>query len=185
MTRLGEGVPQRADDQAAHQGRIAEADLRLGRMDVDVHFLRVDFQEQRQHGVAVAGQEIGVGSAHGADQQLVADRAAVDEQVLVAGGRAVERRQADMAGQADLGALGQDGDRVVGELPPHQGAEPGQAGVQQLALGGGQANRGASLVRDGEGDVRMGHRQTFDRIDGVVELGALGCFRNFRRAGVA
>ena len=36
VARAGQGVAQAADDQAAHQGRVAEAHLGLGRMDVDV-----------------------------------------------------------------------------------------------------------------------------------------------------
>jgi hypothetical protein len=38
----GQGVAQAADDQAAHQARIAEPHLRLGRVDVDVDIGRVE-----------------------------------------------------------------------------------------------------------------------------------------------
>src|SRR6186997_146881 len=37
MTRLPKGVPQRADEQRAHGIRIAESELGLGRMHVNVH----------------------------------------------------------------------------------------------------------------------------------------------------
>ena len=41
-------VFQGADDQAAHQAGIAEADLGLGRMDVDIDMFGRHFQKQRQ-----------------------------------------------------------------------------------------------------------------------------------------
>ncbi len=90
MAGGGQGVAQAADDQAAHQGRIAEPDLGLGRVDVDVDEQRVDLEEQHRRRVAVAGQEVGIGAAQGALQQPVAHRAAVDEQILVRGVAAAE-----------------------------------------------------------------------------------------------
>jgi len=72
-------------------------------------------RNQRHHGMAVARQEILVGAAHRAGQQLVAHRPAVDEQILVLAGRPVERRQAGEAGEPEALAVGVDRQRVVGE----------------------------------------------------------------------
>ncbi len=79
----GQGVFQRADDQATHQVRITETYLGLGRVDVDIKLLRIDLDKQGGQRMAVARQKIGIGSTQGAGQQLVAYRAVVDEQVLV------------------------------------------------------------------------------------------------------
>ena len=73
---------QRADDQPAHQPGIAEAHFRLGGMHIHIHESRIAIEEQRQRRMAVARQEIGIGAAHRADQQLVAHRPAIDEQEL-------------------------------------------------------------------------------------------------------
>ena len=64
MAGGGERMAQAPDDQAAHQARIAEPDLGLGRVDVDVDIGRVEFHIERGQRVAVAGQEVGVGGAH-------------------------------------------------------------------------------------------------------------------------
>ena len=63
--------------------------------------------------MAVARHQIAIGAAHGAEQQLVADRTAIDEQVLLAAGRPVEGGQADEAAQTQALALGVD--RPVGQ----------------------------------------------------------------------
>ena len=99
MAGGGQRMARRADDEAAHQPGIAEAHLGLGGMDVDVHLLRRQLEEQRHHGMAVAGEEILIGAAHRALQQAVAHRPAVDEEELLGRGRLVEGRQADIAGE--------------------------------------------------------------------------------------
>ncbi len=67
MAGAGQRVAQRADDQAAHQARIAEAHLGLGRMDVDVDLVGGAGDEQRHHRMAVAREKVLVGAAHRAD----------------------------------------------------------------------------------------------------------------------
>ena len=73
---------QRMHQQRAHQAGVAEAHLGLGRMHVDVDLARRQRHEQRDQRMAVARQVVGVGAAHHADQELVAHRPAVDEQIL-------------------------------------------------------------------------------------------------------
>ena len=84
MAGGGERVAQRADDQPAHQRGIAKADLGLGRMDIDVDLVGRAVEKQRDDRVAVARQHILIGAAHRADQQPVAHRPAVDDEILVA-----------------------------------------------------------------------------------------------------
>ena len=63
MAGLVQRAAQAADDQAANQPRITEANIRLGRMHVDVDQRRVERQEERGHGVPVAGKHVGESAA--------------------------------------------------------------------------------------------------------------------------
>ncbi len=103
---------------------VAEAHLGLGRMHVDVDLARIERDEQRQQRMAVARQIVGIGRAHRADQQLVAHRPAVDEQILPERIGARQRRQAGKAGHAHAFALGVDGDGIGAEIGPEHVAEP-------------------------------------------------------------
>ena len=93
-----ERMAQRADDQTAHQRRVAEANFGLGRMDVDIDLVGRTFEEQRDDRMAVARQHILIGTAHRTNQKPVAHRPAVHDKVLVTRQRAVQRRQADQPG---------------------------------------------------------------------------------------
>ena len=105
---------------------VAEAHLGLGRMHVDVDLARLERDEQRQQRMAVARQIIGIGAAHRADQQLVAHRPAVDEQILPERVGARQRRQAGEAVHAHALALGVDGDGIGAEVGAQHVAEPRQ-----------------------------------------------------------
>ena len=101
MAGLVERVAEAADDQPANRAGIAEADLGLGRVDVDVDLVAREVEEQGEHRVAVAGEQVLIGGAHRADQQPVLHRPAVDEQILMVGDAAVEGRQAGDAAEPD------------------------------------------------------------------------------------
>ena len=133
MPGLGQGVSQGADDQSADQGGIPEADLGLGRMHVDVHPFGADVQEQGQHGVAIPGQQVLVGTAHGPQQRPVAHRAAIDEQILGLGIAAIEGGHPGVARQAHALALGIDHQGVVGEFPAHDLPQALQPRSEQVA----------------------------------------------------
>ena len=75
MPGLGQRVTQRRDDQPARDPWLAEPDLGLGGMYVDVHPLRRAVDEEGDGGVPVTAEEIRIGSAQRADQQFVAHRA--------------------------------------------------------------------------------------------------------------
>ena len=76
-------MAERADNQPAHERRIAEAHFGLRRMHVHIDIRRRQIEKQRHDRMAVARQQILIGAAHRADDQLVLHRAAIDEQVLM------------------------------------------------------------------------------------------------------
>ena len=141
-------------DEAAHKGRIAEADFGLGGMDVHVHFLGRNVQEQREHGMAIPRQHVGIGAAHRADQQAVLYRTAIDEQVLVIGYAPVERGQTRHASQPRRAAFQIDDDAILRQLARHQLRH---ACRQFLARLDGKG--AASVMFQHEADVGPGHGQ--------------------------
>ena len=180
---------QGTDDQAAHDAGIAEAHLGLGRMDVDVDHLGRRFEEQRHHRMAVARQEILVGAAHRAGQQLVAHRAAVDEEILVlAVGRLSVGRPAKPREPEAL-AIGVDRQRIVGELAAHDGGQPlqprGVALIEQRRRWP-PPGRSAPAPRFPAGRRSPGWAIASRRIASATWPDSVrGSFRNFSRAGVA
>ena len=70
-------------------------------MYVHVDGARWQRDEQGEQGIAPAHEQIAVGSAHGAYQQLVAHGAAIDEQELLGGVRAVECWQSGISRESD------------------------------------------------------------------------------------
>ena len=76
MAGVFQGVAQRADQQRAHTASVAEAHLGLGGVNVDVDLLRRQLDEEREQRIAAFGDQVAVGGAHGADQQLVFHRPA-------------------------------------------------------------------------------------------------------------
>ena len=170
----GQRVAQRADDQAAHQCGVAEAHLGLRRMDVDVDLLGRPIDEQRDHRMAVAREHILIGAAHRADQQLVAHRPAVDDEILVARRGAVERRQADRGRSAETRRARH---RSRPNCRRSRGPTTPRAGRGgRVALRCRRPRRAATiaiLVADhGEGDPGIGHGEPLHRVDGLVALGA-------------
>ena len=132
---------QRVDEQRAHAPAIAEAHLDLGRMHVDVDLLRRQRHEQRQQGMATARDEIAVGGAHGADQQLVLHRAAVDEQELLRDVGPVQGRQPGKARDRHAVAFAGYRHRVVHERAAHDAPE-----ALQQAVGANRLTREAQAL---------------------------------------
>ena len=155
-----EGVAKAADDQAANAGGILEADLGLGRMDVDVDLLGRNVDEQGQHRVAVAREQVLIGAAHRADQQPILHRAAVDEQILVIGDAAVEGRQAGDAAEPCIAPHIIDGDAVRGEIAIGEGGDPGGP-----VLARRDAQHAPPVMVEAEGDVRARHGEALHDIE--------------------
>ena len=147
---------------------VLEADLDLGRVDIDIEFLRRHFEEQKHHGVLVGLDEAAVGLAEGVADEFVADEAAVEEGVLEvararAGGRADHRRD----GHAAFGAAGLD--EVVG----HRLAEQAGDSLPQ-ALPAGEVIDRAAVVFEGQVDVAVGQGDPREVFGDVADLGVGG-----------
>ena len=108
--------------------------------------------------MAVARQIIGIGGAHHADQELVAHRPAVDEQILPERVGAGERRQRRIALDRKPVASAAHLHRVGAELGAENVGEarelPGRAGECRRP-----AHRSALLAREGERHIRSAHGQ--------------------------
>ena len=119
---------QRPNQQAPDPAGIAKPNLRLGRVDVDIEIGWRDLEKQRQQRRAGLGNEIAVCRLDRADQEPVFDRPAIDEQILLAGVRAMQRRQAgetiDPHWSRRTAPLPVDLERVGHELAAHDAAEP-------------------------------------------------------------
>ena len=179
MARARQRLAQRADHEAAHQPRVAEAHLGLRGMHVDVDQLRVAGEEEHRRRVAVAGEQVGVGRAQRAEQQLVAHRAAVDEEVLRHRRAAREGRQRREAAEAQALALGVDEKGVGDEVGAEQRAQTAAEGVEEIAGLGVEAEKVARGVRVGavgeaEADARRGHGEAADDVADRLGLGAIG-----------
>ena len=163
---------ERMHDQRAHQAGIAKTHFGFGRMHVDVDLARRERDEQSDQRMAVARQIIGVGRAHRADQELVADRPAVDEKILAERVGAGQRRQRRVAGDGDAVALRRDLDRVGAEIGAEQIAKaretPGRAGERR-----GKADRRALFAGEREGDIRPAHGEPAHHLAHRFGLGAV------------
>ena len=149
---------KRADDQAAHQAGIAEAHLGLGRMHVHVDLARIERDEQRHHRMAVARQIVGVGGAHRADQQLVAHRPVVDEQILPERIGAGVGRQGGKAFDGQALAPGARPRRHWRGNPRRECRRAARA-ARPARQRRGPGHRRALLARQREGDIGPAHRQ--------------------------
>ena len=150
---------------------VAEPHLGLGRMDVDVDLVRPARRETARPSGGGRAPAHPVGAAHRADQQFVAHRPAVDDEVLVARQGAVQGRQADQPGEPKTAALGVDRHRILGEFAAQQRRRAGPAPAR--ARRSGEPQQDALFVAGHrEGDLRIGHRQPPHRIDRLVALGA-------------
>ncbi len=130
-------MAQSADHQATHACGIAEAHLRLGRMDVDIDLGGREFDKQRRHRMPVARKEICIGGADHARQQPVLHWTAVDEQILVLRAAAIECRQAGKPGDQHAFALRIDRNCIVAEFAAEdrrQAPQPRLRGIARFGL---------------------------------------------------
>ncbi len=93
-------------------------------MHVDVDLARGQRDKQRDHRVPVTRQIVRIGRTHDADQELVAHRPAVDEEILPERIGARERRQSGEAFDRHAVALAHDFDRVGAKLIPENVGKP-------------------------------------------------------------
>src|SRR3569623_2574832 len=70
------------EQELVHAATVAEPDLSLGRMHVDVDQIRRQCDEQAIRRIQLVMQDVAVGLLQGVDDQLVAHVAAIDEYML-------------------------------------------------------------------------------------------------------
>ena len=90
---LAQRRPDTRHDGAPDRLRVAESDLGLGGMDVDVHIPRRHVDVERDHRLAVVRDQALVGAAERAVEDAVPHYPPVHEQVLRAGVGPVDGRQ--------------------------------------------------------------------------------------------
>ena len=173
MQRLAQALLDRADDEAAHEARIAKAHLGLGRVHVDVDLARFAFDEEGDDRVPVGGQEIEVGPAQRAGERLVAHGAAVDEDELLARVRTAIGRQADPAQELDAVAARIEFERICGEVVAQRLAQP--LGAARFARAASRPVKArADVAREREARLGRGHRQPLDDVGYGYRLGPVG-----------
>ena len=142
-------------------------------MDVDVDLARLDRDEQRHHRMAVARQMVGIGGAHRAEHELVAHRAAVDEEIEPERVRLAVGRQPREAFEREAVAAGAHFDRIGAEVGAEHVAEPLESSwrIGQRRRPG---HRRALLAGEREGDVGPAHGEASYHVADRLGLGAVG-----------
>ena len=89
-----------------HEAGLAEADLGLGGMDVDVDLLRGHLEEEQDDGEAGGRDDVAVGLGEGVQDEPVADEAVIDEDVDGVAVEALQLGLGDEAGDAEEAGVG-------------------------------------------------------------------------------
>ena len=152
-------VFERASDQAVDGRIVPEADLGLGRVDVDVELRGVQFEKQQDQAAGLAP-----GVSDGPVQRRVANRAAVDEQIVAPppARLAGQHGSPHPAAQARVFHLFQ----TRGRLAAKAGRQPllERAGLEAVDL--------ASVKRQGQAGVGKGQRKAGKGAQDMAVLGA-------------
>ena len=102
---------------------IAEAQLGLHGVHVHIHRIGRHLQEQRRDRMPALGHHVPKGHAQGGAQHRITHRAAIDDQMLLAGGGAGEAGLADQPGNADAVV-------AMPHFPPHRQCGGGETVAQ-------------------------------------------------------
>jgi hypothetical protein len=149
--RGGQRALQGVKDELVDAARVAKAHFGLGRMHIDIDAGRVEFEEQDVGRVALAVQDVGPGLACGVRQQLVADEAAIDEEVLLVAPGARIGRQRGEPRQSQRPGAGVERARMGEELVADDFPRAARK------VGAGETALDAAVVAQREGD--LGPRQ--------------------------
>ena len=84
---LAQGFGDGADDERPHQAGLAKANLGLRRVHIHIDGARIDVEIERDRWMATCRQQIRIGAAHRAGEQLVAHRPPIHEEMDGAGAR--------------------------------------------------------------------------------------------------
>ncbi len=177
MPGFGERMAQPGNDQTACKSRIAEPDLGLGGMHIDIDQFRVAVNKQGRNRMAIPAEKVEIGGAQGTDQQLVFDRSPVDVKKLSHGSPTRIGGQGSVAGQMQGFARCIDGDAVFREL---RAQNIRQAAAQSLHRVSGlrfNPKHRAGVVRDiaqFKTHERLCHRQPLDDVADGLRFGPVG-----------
>ena len=158
--------PQPADYESTDARRVAETDLDLGRVNVDVDLFERDVEEQSRNRVAIPRDQVAVRGAKGSDEQTVFHWPRIDEQELLVGHSAIEGRKADHSGQPQPVARTVDADAMTLQLVRQKLSHT------RRRFGGLQREDPAALMVERERHVAASHRQPFHRVEARCIFGA-------------
>ena len=186
MQRRFEALLQSADEEAAHQARIVKAHFGLGRVDVDIDEVRVAAEKQDERRVPAGRQIVQIGAAHRAVKELVADRPAVDEEILRARVGAVEGRQAGEAVEArPLRARPSTARALARNSRRATWRDTAREDRRVARRAGRPFEAAADIAGEGKADLGMGHGEALDGVGDGLRLGPVA-FQEFeprRRRG--
>ena len=117
-------LPQSGNDKSADPLGIAKAHFRFGRMDIHIDVFAGQFEEKRQHSVAIPGEHVGISPPNRSGQKAVLYRPAIDEEILMIGNAAVIRRQSGNPGQTHRPTFEIDGNAVILEFACYELCHP-------------------------------------------------------------
>ena len=129
--------------------------------------------------MTVARQVIGISAAHRADQQLIAHRAAIDEEILPERIGARQCGQPGKAGDAHAFAFGIDGNGVGAKIGTEHVAKPRE---RIVIGGGGPGDRRTLFAGEREGDIGPAHGKTAHHFAHRFGFAAVG-FEKFQARG--
>ena len=155
-----------AEHQVVKGLAVAETDLDLGRVNVDVDLLRRQLEKEEGHGIAAGHQQAAVGFLERVAQAPVPDTAAVDKHILHLGRAAFAGRVTDVAAQHDRTLPCFERVELVAHLrteeKPEALAQPGRGRDLVNVLG---------VMAQCQVQLRMGQGQTRERLAHVTHLG--------------
>ena len=126
------------------KGGLAEADLGLGGVDVDVDLFGREVEEEQDDGEGGGRDDVAVGLGEGVEDEAIADEAVVDEDVDGVAVELLELGFGDEAGDAEVAGVG---GFVSGFALP--GGWLGEAAVAEGELGGdGEHEAGGIAAED-------------------------------------
>ena len=155
-----------------HSPAVAEPDLVLGGVHIDVDLGRVELQVEHKCGVAAVVEHVAVGLLHGVGHQPVADDPAVDKKVLQVRLAAGKGRQAHPAPQPQARQVSFD---IQCLLHKRRAAHRGNPALAlRLAVTGLEIVQHPAVVAQAEGDIEARQGEALYHLLQVIELGFLG-----------
>ncbi len=142
-------------------------------MHIHVHLVGRQREEQSQHRVPPLRQQIAIGRAHGAVDQLVAHGPSIDDEILLERVRPVEGRKPGEAFEHEAAAHRAERQSIGHEFLAEDAAEPVEPMLDQPRLARIEAQDNALAIGEAEADIRIGEREPLHRIGDCPAFRAL------------